>query len=316
MTNPAFIRDTFQELGYVVVQGLLDPDHDLRPLMLDYYDLLDQLAEKWVQDRLIPSTFSELPFDERFIKITSCLGENWAQYFDILLPAETKPDTPLHLSLAVFNLIRNQAILDVIEALIGPEIYSNPIQHVRIKPPQRMVHNNDKANAMIGQTAWHQDQGAALPEADGTEIVTVWLPLTEASEENSCMRVIPGQHHKSLLTHCPVLTIPEKLLQHEEVVLPMQPGDVLFMHRLIPHASTPNTSNQVRWSFDLRYHPVGQPTGRPALPGFVARSEKQPDKVLESFDSWVSLWGKARENLIENGPFQLHRWDGNEPACA
>jgi len=37
-------------------------------------------------------------------------------------------DTPIHLSEAVFNFLRNPRLLDAVETLIGPEIYSNPIQ--------------------------------------------------------------------------------------------------------------------------------------------------------------------------------------------
>ena len=46
------------------------------------------------------------------------------------------PDTPFWTGPAVFALLRNQAILDAVESLIGPEIYANPVQHVRIKPPE------------------------------------------------------------------------------------------------------------------------------------------------------------------------------------
>lgn len=316
MINQTEIRQKFEQDGYVLVRGLLNPDQDLQPILDDYTDLLDRLAEKWFAEGKIPSTYADLPFDTRFMQIVERLGGHWTQYFDISLPSNPTEETPLHLSQPVFDLMRHRAILDVVEALIGPEIYSNPIQHVRIKPPQTMLIEAEKGNAMVGKTAWHQDQGAALPEADETEIITVWLPITEALEENSCLRVIPGHHRESLLTHCPVLTIPEPLLQREEVTLPMRPGDVLFMHRLTPHASTANVSDTIRWSFDLRYHPVGQPTGRPALPGFIARSEENPDQALSDHAAWVERWEIARQRLIQNGAFKMHRWSGDEAICA
>ena len=316
MIDKTDIQQKFEQNGYVVVRGLLDPVRDLQPILDDYTDLLDRLAQAWYTEGRIPSTYSDLPFDSRFMQIVAHLGENWTQYFDISLPSSATEETPLHLSQPVFHLMRNRAILDVVEALIGPEIYSNPIQHVRIKPPQQMLVAEEQGNAMVGKTAWHQDQGAALPEADETEIVTVWLPITEALEENSCLRVIPGHHQASLLTHCPVLTIPESLLEREEVTLPMRPGDVLFMHRLTPHASTANVSDTIRWSFDLRYHPIGQPTGRPALPGFVARSAENPEKELTDHGAWIAQWEKARQRLIQNGAFKMHRWNGDEPICA
>ena len=42
-----------------------------------------------------------------------------------------------------------------------------------------------------------------------------------------------------------------------------------MFHRRMIHGSLPNKSNELRWSMDLRYLPVGQPTGYPQLPGFV-----------------------------------------------
>ena len=49
-----------------------------------------------------------------------------------------------------------------------------------------------------------------------------------------------------------------------------------------------NHSDNVRISFDLRYNPIGQPTGRGYFPGFVARSRpiidaERPDHVVFSY---------------------------------
>ena len=53
----------------------------------------------------------------------------------------------------------------VVEQFIGPEILSNPIQHVRIKPPELLL-PAEFQGTLAGQTDWHQDQGVALPEVD------------------------------------------------------------------------------------------------------------------------------------------------------
>jgi hypothetical protein len=46
----------------------------------------------------------------------------------------------------------------------------------------------------------------------------------------------------------------------------MTPGDVLFLNKLTMHPSLPDSSDGVRWSFGLRYAPIGQPTGGPWFP--------------------------------------------------
>ena len=51
----------------------------------------------------------------------------------------------------------------------------------------------------------------------------------------------------------------------------MRAGSALLLHQRTIHSSLDNvTTDQVRISLDLRYQPIGQPTGRPAFPGFVA----------------------------------------------
>ena len=99
--------------------------------------------------------------------------------------------------------------------------------------------------------------------------------------------------------------------------MPMQPGDVLFLTSRTIHGSLSNNSDDVRWSFDLRYNPIGQPTGRGAFPGFVARSSVDPTSELRDPAEWEALWRQARDRLaVEQvkGPF--NRWDPNDPVCA
>ena len=63
-------------------------------------------------------------------------------------------------------------ILDAVEQPVGPEITSNPIQHVRFNPPQHPV-PRDEVRARITVTDLHQDMGVTLSEADETTMVTV-----------------------------------------------------------------------------------------------------------------------------------------------
>lgn len=60
--------------------------------------------------------------------------------FDFSLPlGNAKPDSPIHLSEAVFNLLSNPKLLDAVEAIVGPEILLNPVHHVRLKPREALV---------------------------------------------------------------------------------------------------------------------------------------------------------------------------------
>jgi phytanoyl-CoA hydroxylase len=172
----------------------------------------------------------------------------------------------------------------------------------------------------LGKTPVHQDNGVVLPEADQSEILTVWFPLTDAYVENGCLCVWPGSHRNGLMDHCPSpigLRIPGKTLGGAKAVpVPLKRGGALFMHKLTVHASYSNTSDSVRWSFDLRYNPIGQPTGRGAFPGFVARSRAHPETELHDPEAWADLWLQARHRLATEGAGAFNRWSADNPVCA
>jgi hypothetical protein len=136
---------------------------------------------------------------------------------------------------------------------------------------------------------------------------------------NGCLAVAPGSHKRDLQLHCPWkagLSIPDKLIGSDVVPLPMQPGDVLFMTSKTMHTSLPNRSDAIRWSFDLRYNPIGQATGRPWFPGFIARSDKDPASQLTDVEQWADLWRVARTHIAQQGNPVFNRWDANAVGCA
>jgi hypothetical protein len=319
--TPAQLRQ-FDELGYVVVDGLLDPARDLQPVMDDYASALDALAQQWHAEGVLADTFDGLPFGRRLVEIIRTSGMNWSQSFDISLPqAGVQHDTPIHCTEAVLNLLRHPRLLDAVEQFVGPEIYSNPVQHTRIKPPERLVPESH-ANSLLVRVGWHQDQGVALPEQDEVNVLTVWLPITDATVQNGCLQVVPGSHREGLATHClgsgkeGGVRIPEKLIQREAVPIPVQRGGALFLNRRTIHSSLENVSDDIRWSFDLRYQPTGQPTGRPAFPGFVARSRQHPESELRDWRAWRQLWLDARARLADREAPKFNRWSKDAPACA
>ena len=312
----------FEEQGFVVGKGLLSVEQDIEPLVREYEGVLDELCRRLYADGKLRSTYAELPFGRRLIQLYADSGEPHYQHLDISLPqANVTDETPMHLGPAVFALLTSPRLLDAVEALIGPEIVSNPVQHVRIKPPQRFVPEGQ--GALVRATSWHQDQGVVLPEADESNILTVWLPITAATVENGCLTVLPGSHREGLATHCPGtgsradLHIPDQLLRMNEALpLPLEPGDVLFMHRRTKHASLSNQSDDIRWSFDLRYNPIGHATGRPAFPSFVARSRANPDSVISGFPEWADLWHSTRARLAGHDSGAFNRWEEGAPVCA
>lgn len=315
-------RAFFDREGYLVVKGLLDPEADLDPVIGEYEGVLDRLATELHQQGRIASTYPELPFGPRLIRICAESDQIHAQYFDFSLPQQgIRADTPFWAGPAVFQTLRNERLLDAVESLIGPEIFSNPIQHVRLKPPEHLAPKDPKTGKVqLGSTPWHQDNGVLLPSGDLSQILTVWFPLWDATEQNGCLQVIPRSHRQGLFTHCRRwngLAIPDRLLRLEDgVPLPMKRGEVLFMTQLTCHGSLPNHSEEVRWSFDLRYNPIGQATGREMFPGFVARSRKHPESELRDPEAWHRLWARTRERMAKEEDPAFNRWGVADQVCA
>lgn len=315
--------DQFERDGYVMISGAIDPERWIDPVLREYKVLLDRLARELHAAGRITSLHDELPFGERFVEICAETNETNAQYFDFSLPqSNVRADTPMWHGPAVFAMLRCPELLDLVECFIGPEIFSNPVQHVRIKAPESREPRDPVTGSLkMGATSWHQDNGVLLPEADGSQILTVWFPLRQAGIEHGCLQVIPGSHRRGLLAHCPGgpggLEVPERVAPRDRAVpIPMQAGDVLFINKMTLHSSLTNVSNEFRISFDLRYNPIGQPSGRPAFPGFVARSRRAPETELSDAAEWARAWESARDQLARSGDRPFNRWSADAPACA
>ena len=281
----------FREDGYLVAEDVV-PANDVEPVIEEYAAWIDQKARQLYEEGKIADLCSNANFSHRF----ACL---YAQN-----PAIAQGMDIMHMrGPATFAFLRNPRLLDAVEALIGPEITCNPIQHIRAKPP------STRQGTDFYTVPWHQDLGVTWAEADHSDIITCWLALVDATVENGCMEVLPGVWKEGLLPHqagegganIPAAALPANI---NPVAVPVKKGGVVFMHRCTPHHSTPNLTNGVRWSLDLRYQPTGAPTGRPFHPEFIARSASHPESVLTNHAEWSRQWQEALANSVG---IQAHR---------
>ncbi|NNE78869.1 MAG: phytanoyl-CoA dioxygenase, partial [Silicimonas sp.] len=279
--------------------------------------LMDRLYGGWFAEGLVKTPPDGMGFWDK-LDVAYKGGFDWYQPFDISLPADNiTDDTPMHFGPAVFDMVTHANILDTVEQLIGGEITSNPIQHVRIKPPRHEVAEGE-IRAHVVATDWHQDQGVTLPEADDTTFITVWLAITDATVENGCLQVAGG-NYDSMLPHCPKTqtAIADAYIPHDKAVpTPVKAGGAVIFHPLTPHSSLENTSDGYRWSFDLRYNVTGQPTGRSHFPEFVARSRSNPGSELKDWKVWKQMWEDTRHRVAHGQHINQHRWDSSSPYCA
>ncbi|SIO12179.1 phytanoyl-CoA dioxygenase family protein [Vannielia litorea] len=306
--------DTFNTEGVLVVDNVL-PGDTLAAVKAEYAELMDRLYDGWHAEGKVPAP-EGMDFWQKLL-VSYEKGCAWFQPMDISLPGgEIEADTPFHFGPAVFDMLTCGRLLDMVESLIGPEITSNPIQHVRLKPPSRTLRAGETTAHMMA-TDWHQDRAVAHAEGDNTQMVTVWLAISDATLENGCLQVVPGK--PQMYPHCPQrqTSIAKGLLDESKArPLPVKAGGAVLFHPLTPHASLDNVSDTFRWSFDIRYNVTGQPTGRAHFPDFIARSRARPETELKDWKTWKKMWLDCRARLAPAPLIPIHRWDGNAPVCA
>jgi len=315
----------FEQDGFLIIENAVDQP-DLHALYTEYASLVDSVGE--ARGHAIDD-WHTLSFEEKFTRLVAADPDAY-EHLDISLPMRDNIDESagIHTGPAVFNLLNHPRILDIAESILGPELFSNPVQHVRIKPPESLLNHAGRGNSNLSRTGWHQDAAVVVADAEQVPILTVWVAVTDATPEMGCMQAIRGSHQwERLSKHCPgkdgvgEIFIPDALLaEHQPVNLSVKAGGVVILNRRTWHGAGPNTSNKLRWSFDLRYQPPGLHTGRTCFPGFLARSATKPRQVLSSAEAWSALWKKARLDIsigVTEATFN-ERWEKhrNDPMCA
>lgn len=270
------VRD-YDEQGYLVLPALLG-EQEMAPVRAAMTDKVDFIAADLLAAGLIDNPLKSEPFPTRLARLFDNLsaeeflayGRGWRDR----LPG-------------YFTLMSSPAILDAVESLIGPETFSNPVYNVRPKVPR----------VAAGAVPWHQDK-SYWPDANSNPVITVWISFVDATTENGCLQVLPRTQKEQVLSfHAETYSgtgyteLDEKHLRLLEagraVPLPVAAGTAILFNDRLVHCSTPNNSDQVRWSVDLRYQPTDQDPMPQHGAGFLARSRSNPHRVATLAD-WLA----------------------------
>ncbi len=127
---------------------------------------------------------------------------------------------------------------------------------------EKMILRIDLPNATEEVAHWHQDY---FYVKGNSEIITLWMPLEDVNHENGCLLVQPRSHKMGAIAHPQQIgkrNIPAEdvVAKIEPVEVEMQFGDLLLFHAYLLHSGQINVSNGIRYSFQFRYTPIGQPT--------------------------------------------------------
>ena len=140
------------------------------------------------------------------------------------------------------RLIRDPRILDIVEAIIGPDIRMMLCQGF-YKPPHSGA-----------EMEWHQDDYYFRVSKENA-VVSCWLTLDDATVENGCMWVLRGSHGE-FLEHLPQEGKENVILHVDEskaVPIELRAGQALFHHGAAPHRTLPNTTDTHRRAIAIHY---------------------------------------------------------------
>lgn len=172
---------------------------------------------------------------------------------------------------------RCRKLVNPVEQLLGDEAY-----HYHSK----MIMKDAKVG---GAWAWHQDYGYWYENGVLTpNLCSVSLAVDAATKENGCMQVLKGTHHMGRVDHvlsgdqagADMERVNEAKKRHELVDCVMQPGDALFFHSNLLHASARNDSDKPRWSMICCYNARSNDPYKEAQHPRYTPLKKVPDAMI------------------------------------
>jgi len=254
---------SYKRDGYVVIEDLID-DHDLDPMRNFIKARVDDYAQKQYDQGKLSSRYENASFKRRYAAV-----------------CEEQEISPRGWGLGSFgrefyDLYTLPSILYVLSLILGPEVSNLGSPALRTKLP----------GSVITSFPWHQDSqyvdqstvGKKEKHTGHLHMVTVWVPLVEATIENGCCWVIPGSHRWGLLDGARGEDSNIRMEEDVEargapVAIPLKPGGALFMSNLCVHTSKLNNTEESRWSIDFRYFPT------PNRAALTAEQQKEAEFV-------------------------------------
>ncbi len=152
---------------------------------------------------------------------------------------------PHELGTEWMSLARDQRILDVVAALLGPNIMLYYSMFM-MKPPRQGF-----------AAPWHQDFAFFVHNRAGLLACQVYID--DSTLENGCVNVVPGSHKLGLINHFKGDTFANHVqgdvseYDARTVPVPMRAGGMVIWHALTLHSSAPNRSEKPRRGIVFEY---------------------------------------------------------------
>lgn len=139
---------------------------------------------------------------------------------------------------------RRPRVVSIMQALLGPDL--------TLYQDQMFM----KAPRVGSRQPYHQDQPAGFFIDPPELLITCWTALDESTEENGCLRYLPGSHKLGPLSGERRQGFEAQALRgelHGDVPLVLKPGGCGIHHGWLLHASDVNLSEKRRRGYATHY---------------------------------------------------------------
>ena len=163
-------------------------------------------------------------------------------------------DVPHFWEPSLFDWLLDDAVLDLVESIIGPDIvlFSS---HFICKPP-----------AVGKRVPWHEDSAYWCGRLEPMEVATVWLAIDPSTPANGCMQVIPRTHANGFSDYEDVANPSQQVFgteikkgqfdESKAVNCVLKPNECSLHDGRMIHGSAANTGTMRRCGYTMRYMPA------------------------------------------------------------
>ena len=234
----------YNKNGYAILRNIVPPPR-IDALLENIYKLYRKYSTDYELDESEDPWKSEI-FHKKLIEFRKKDSKLFGAIYD-----------SLKTSLTLTQLVSDDVIVDNVAKFLCVESSDVSIS----EPMCRLDVPNDKRNTL----EWHQERSFFPQNRDGLHSLVCWIPLTSVTEEMGAIHISPESHTGGLITSAQnekkselstrQISVPEEhVKKYEDLVVPVDVGDVVFFNMLLYHRSGVNISDKVRFAVQSRFH--------------------------------------------------------------
>ena len=201
--------------------------------------------------------------------------------------------------------VAHPTILNFAERILGPFVQMDNLTFMAFPSVK-------KEEAVNRASGWHRDIWAYKPTHEeyipplACNAITYLQDLTE---EYGPLRVLPGSHRS------PIAIKPEDSNRPhpDEIIVPVEAGDVVFTHSALYHSGSPNFSGKSRFFFSLYYNKswlkCRDNHNGPAVRSIVEQAKANGDRrLMRLFGEDPLLYTRANSGFARDDELMWDEW--------